>query len=381
MQRRSFLKQAASAGVGATAAIASPAIGQTGSPEVRWRLATSFPKSVDTIYGVSEHMVKRVSDATGGKFQIRVFAPGEIVPALQVADAVQQGTVECGHTASYYYVGKNTAFGFETTMPFGLNSRQQNAWLRFGEGRKLINEFLREYNIVGLTCGNTGAQMGGWFRKEIKSLADLKGLKMRIPGFGGRIFAALGAVPQALPAGEIYQALERGTIDAAEWVGPYDDEKLGFFKVAKNYCYPGWWEPGSTLSLYVNIKAWDALPAEYKAALESACGEANDRLLADYDNRNPAALQRLVNQGTVLRAYPRDVMQAAFEASKQIYAEEAAKNPAFKKIFINWEPYRTEAYRWFRVGEGTMDSFMFASLSAQPAAQAAPVKSAAPAKK
>jgi TRAP-type mannitol/chloroaromatic compound transport system substrate-binding protein len=330
-------------------------------------------------------MVKRVSDATGGKFQIRVFAPGEIVPALQVADAVQQGTVECGHTASYYYVGKNSAFGFETTMPFGLNSRQQNAWLRFGDGRKLINEFLRDYNIFGITCGNTGAQMGGWFRKEIKSLADIKGLKMRIPGFGGRMFAALGAVPQAIAGGEIYQALERGTIDAAEWVGPYDDEKFGFYKVAKNYYYPGWWEPGSTLSLYINIKAWDALPAEYKAALESACGEANDRLMADYDNRNPAALQRLVNQGTVLRAYPRDVMQAAFEASKQLYAEEAAKNPAFKKIFINWEPYRTEAYRWFRVGEGTMDNFMFASLSAPPAAKSAPAKAvpakAAPAKK
>jgi len=369
MQRRSFLKKAGSAGI-ATVAIAAPAIAQTVAPEIRWRCASSFPKALDTIFGMSEFMSKRVSDATGGKFQIRMFAPGEIVPALQVADAVQAGTVECGHTASYYYVGKNTAFAFETTMPFGLNARQHNAWLYFGGGKQLVSDFLREYNIHTITFGNTGAQMGGWFRKEIRTLADMKGLKMRIPGFGGRVFAALGAVPQNIAAGEIYQALERGTIDAAEWVGPQDDEKLGFFKVAKNYYYPGWWEPGPGLSLYINIKAWEALPAEYKAVLEAACAEGNIRLLADYDNKNPAALQRLVNQGAVLRAYPRDIMQAAFKAAEQIYAEEAEKNPAFKKIYDNWRAFRTDQYRWFRVGEGTFEQFMYGSLSS-PGASAA----------
>jgi TRAP-type mannitol/chloroaromatic compound transport system substrate-binding protein len=374
MQRRSFLRRAGSAGV-AAAAVAAPAIAQTGAPEVRWRLASSFPKLLDTLYGAGEAMAKRIADATGGKFQIRVFAPGEIVPALQVADAVQAGTVECGYTASYYYIGKNTAFAFETTMPFGLNARQQNAWLYFGGGRQLINEFLREYNIVSFPMGNTGAQMGGWYRKEIKSLADIKGLKMRIPGFGGRIFAALGAVPQNIAGGEIYQALERGTIDAAEWVGPYDDEKLGFYKVAKNYYYPGWWEPSATVSLYINVKAFEALPAEYRAIVEAAAAESNVRLLADYDVKNPIAMQRLINLGAVLRAYPRDVMTAAYQAAGQLFAEEREKNPAFRKIFVSWEPFRTEAFRWFRVGEGTQDNFMYTALSAP----SAPAKGAPPA--
>ncbi len=217
-------------------------------PAIRWRLASSFPKNLDTIYGAAETLSKRVAALTGGKFQIRVFAGGELVPGLQVLDAVGNGTAECGHSAGYYYVGKNLALAFDTAVPFGLTARQQNAWMYAGGGIEALRTLYAKYNVLQFPGGNTGTQMGGWFRQEIKSMADLKGLKMRIPGIGGKIMARLGAVPQTLPGGDIYPALERGALDAAEWVGPYDDEKLGFHKIAKHYYYPGWWEGGPQLS-------------------------------------------------------------------------------------------------------------------------------------
>ncbi|MDF3035864.1 MAG: twin-arginine translocation signal protein, partial [Paucimonas sp.] len=238
MQRRSFLKNA-TLGV-AAGSIATPALAQT-QPTVNWRLASSFPKSLDTIYGAAETLSKRVAQLTNGKFNIRVFAGGEIVPALQVMDAVQAGTVEMGHSASYYYFGKDPAFAFDYAVPFGLNSRQQTAWFEQGGGRELLRAFFRDYGIMNFLGGNTGVQMGGWFRKEIKTVEDMKGLKMRVGGFAGRVLQQLGVVPQQIAGGDIYPALEKGTIDAAEWVGPYDDEKLGFHKVAPNYYAPGWW--------------------------------------------------------------------------------------------------------------------------------------------
>lgn len=360
MQRRAFVhRAAATAAAGAAAAIAAPALAQTGLPEIRWRLASSFPKSLDVLFGTADNLAKRVADATGGKFQIRAFAGGEIVPALGVADAVQQGTVEMGHTASYYYVGKNPAFALDCTLPFGMNSRMQSAWMYHGGGLALMRDFFKEFGIVNLPAGNTGAQMGGWFRKEVKSLADFKGLKMRIPGFGGRLFAALGAIPQNVPPAEIYQALERGSIDAVEFVGPHDDEKLGFVKVAKFYYYPGFWEPGPALSLYVNQKQWDGLPKEYRAILEAAAAEANISMQSEYDAKNPAALQRLVNGGAQLRAYPRDAMQQAYKAALDIYADERKKVPQFAKIFESWDKFRADQLRWFRVAEGPLDNFMF----------------------
>ena len=363
--RRSFLKNTA-AGAAATGALAAPMIATAQAPEVKWRIASSFPKSLDTIYGAAETLAKRVAAATNNKFQIRVFAGGEIVPPFQVADAVGAGTVECGHTCSYYFVGKHPAFAFGTAMPFGLNQRQQNAWWYAGNGGKLMNEFYKQYGFTAFAGGNTGVQMGGWFRKEVKSLADVKGLKMRIPGFGGRVFAALGAVPQAIPGGEIYQSLERGTIDAAEWVGPYDDEKLGLAKIAKFYYYPGWWEPGPMIHFFVNLKAWDALPAEYKAVFEAAAREADLQMMAEYDAKNPAALQRLVNTGAQLRAYPADVMRAAYDAAQTIYAEEAGKDAQFKKIYDDWSKFLADQQRWFRVAEAATDNFRPA---AKPAAK------------
>jgi TRAP-type mannitol/chloroaromatic compound transport system substrate-binding protein len=355
MKRRLFLK---AAGVGAAAStIAAPAIAQS-MPEIKWRCASSFPKSLDTIYGASEVMAKRVAAATDNKFQIRVFAAGEIVPGLQVVDAVQAGTVECGHTANYYYVGKDPTFAFDTAIPFGLNGRQQNAWMFHGGGLELMREFFKDYNCINIPCGNTGCQMGGWFRKEIKTTKDLEGLKFRIGGFAGQVLAKLGVVAQQLAGGDIYPALEKGTIDAAEWVGPYDDEKLGFNKVAKYYYYPGWWEGGPQLSLMVSTAQWNQLPKHYQAVVEAACADANVWMVSKYDAVNPAALRRLVGGGAVLRPFSREIMEACLKAANELYAETSAKNAKFKKVYDSWVKFRDEQLLWWRVAENTFDGFM-----------------------
>ncbi len=355
MSRRDFIK-------GATAGLFAgtlPAAMARDLPEISWRLASSFPKSLDTIFGAAETMAIRVAQITGGRFRIRVFPPGELVPGLQVLDAVQAGTVEAGHTAGYYYVGKNMAFAFDTALPFGLTARQQNAWMYSGGGLELLRELYQEYNIVQFPGGNTGAQMGGWFRREIKSLADLRGLKMRIPGLGGKIISRLGGVPQTLPGPDIYPALERGALDAAEWVGPYDDEKLGFQRIARHYYYPGWWEGGPQLSFLFSRQKWNALPEAYQAALQAACAEANTRMLADYDAKNPPALMRLVQQGAKLHAYPKDVMLAARRTAFEIYAEEAKKNPAFKTLYGSWKPFRDAQIQWFKIAEAPYQNFLY----------------------
>jgi TRAP-type mannitol/chloroaromatic compound transport system substrate-binding protein len=374
MERRKFLAGTGTVGVGlATAALlvacgrreepakaeapkaAAPAVG-TG--EVRWRLASSFPKSLDTLFGAAETFAKAVTTATGGKFTITAHAAGELVPPFGVVDAVQNGTVECAHTAPYYFYGKDETFSIDCAIPFGLNSRQMAAWMYDGNGMKLMREFYATYNIVNFPMGNTGAQMGGWYRREIKSVADMKGLKMRISNLAGVICSRMGVVPQTLPGGEVYTALEKGTIDAAEWVGPYDDLKLGFNKVAPNYYYPGWWEGGPQLSLYVNSKSWDALSADYKAIVESAAAHAGVELQAKYDARNPGALRQLVAQGTKLQRFPKDVMDAAFKISNEVYAEISAKNPTWKKVYDDYSVFRRDQNLWFRFAEAGFDEFM-----------------------
>jgi TRAP-type mannitol/chloroaromatic compound transport system substrate-binding protein len=368
MKRRSFLTHSGMAGI--LAAGTAPAFAQS-APTIKWRCASSFPKSLDTIFGAGETAARVVKEITGGKFEIQVFAAGEIVPGLQVADAVQNGTVECGHTAPYYYVGKDPTFAFGTAIPFGFNQRQYDAWWLFGKGEEQFNEFLKSYNIVGILCGNTGAQMGGWYRKEIKSVADLKGLKMRIGGFAGQVLSKLGVVPQQIAGGEIYPALEKGTIDAAEWVGPYDDEKLGFNKVAKFYYYPGWWEGGPALQYFVNSAKYNELPADYKAALRAGCAEANTWMMAKYDAQNPPALRRLVAGGTQLRPFPKAVMDACYNAAQELYAETSAKNANFKKVYDNMTAFQKDQILWFRVTENTYDNFMATAGQATRAATAA----------
>src|SRR6187455_2187599 len=355
MKRRSFLKKAA---VGlAAGTVAAPAIAQS-QPTVSWRLASSFPKSLDTIFGAAEVISRRVAAATNGKFTIKVFAGGEIVPPFSVVDAVQNATVECCHTAPYYFFGKDPTFAFACAIPFGMNARQQNAWMYHGGGADLMRDFFKEYNIINFPAGNTGAQMGGWFRKEIKTVNDLKGLKMRIGGTAGLPLAKLGVVPQQIPGGDIYPALEKGTIDAAEWVGPYDDEKLGFYKVAKNYYYPGWWEGGPELDLFVNIKAWEALPKDYQAILEGACYEANVDMVAKYDALNPAALKRLIANGVKLQPFSNDILVACYKAVQEVYEEIAGKNAKFKKVYEPWKKFREEQVSWFQVSENRFDNFM-----------------------
>ena len=356
MKRRDFLKVTGISAAGA-ATLAAPAIAQS-LPEIKWRMPTSWPKSLDTLYGGAEMMAKMVGEATDNKFQIQTFAGGEIVPGLQVLDAVQNGTVEIGHTASYYYYGKDPTFTFGSSVPFGPNMRVNQAWYMLGGGRELLNEFYKKYNCVSLLAGNTGCQMGGWFRKEINTPDDLKGLKFRIGGFAGRVLQKLGVVPQQIAGGDIYPALEKGTIDGAEWVGPYDDERLGFYKVAPHYYYPGWWEGGPMLLAFVNIDKWNALPKYYQSVLEQAGHYANNWMMAKYDQANPQALRKLLANGAKLHAFSPPIMEACFKAAKELHGEVAASNPDFKKVYDSLTAFSNNGYQWFQVAEVGYDYFM-----------------------
>jgi TRAP-type mannitol/chloroaromatic compound transport system substrate-binding protein len=332
-------------------------------PTVQWRMATSWPKSLETIFGGADTICKRVAEMTDGRFKIQPFAAGEIVPGLQVLDAVQNGTVECGHTASYYYVGKNPALAFGTAVPFGLNAQQQNAWLYHGKGLETMHKLYSDFGIINFPAGNTGVQMGGWFKRNVKSVSDLKGLKMRIPGLGGEVMSRLGVNVQVLPGGEIYLALDRGAIDAAEWVGPYDDEKLGLHKAAKFYYYPGWWEPGPTLEVQVNLMAWNKLPKEYQEVLKTAAYEANMNMLAQYDALNREAIARLIAGGTQLTPYSKEIMQAAQKASFDLYEENANKNNTFKQVYEQWKQFREQLYQWNKINELSFSDFAIGSGS------------------
>jgi TRAP-type mannitol/chloroaromatic compound transport system substrate-binding protein len=355
MKRRNFLATTG-AGLAATT-VAMPAIAQS-NPEIRWRLTSGFPKSLDTIYGGADFLAKYVSEATEGKFLIQPFAAGEIVGTFQAADAVSAGTVEMAHTAAYYYVGKDPTFAAAAAVPFTLNARQLNAWQYHGGGIGLVNEFMAKHNLYALPGGNTGTQMGGWFRKEIKTVQDLQGLKMRIAGIAGQVMAKLGVIPQQVAGGDIYPSLERGTIDAAEWIGPYDDEKLGFQKVAPFYYYPGFWEGGLTLHFMFNKAKWESLPKNYQAILEAAAMATNQDMLAKYDARNPAALRRLVGAGAQLRPFSQEILDAAYKATNEVYDEISAKNPDFKKMIDSIRAFRNEEYLWFQVAEYAFDTYM-----------------------
>ncbi|HTJ97085.1 MAG TPA: TRAP transporter substrate-binding protein [Rhodocyclaceae bacterium] len=372
MSRRRFVQQAVTALAGSSvlAACGKPvkadvaAVKSAELPVIKWRLASSYPKSLDTIFGAAKIVAERVALATDGRFQIEVFAGGELMPGNQVMDAVQKGTVPIGHTTSYYYVGKDPAFAFDTAMPFGMNSRQHAAWMWHGGGMQLVRDLLGEYNIHPIPCGNTGAQMGGWYRKEINSLADLKGLKLRIGGLAGQVMQRLGVLPQQIPGNDLYPALEKGAIDAAEWVGPYDDEKFGFQKIAKYYYTPAWWEGGAQLSMFINQDEWKKLPPSYQAILEDACAYAHTNMQAAYDAKNLAALKRLIGSGVELRFFPKEMMEAAQHEAFALYAELAAKNPRFARIYVPWRKFRDEQMLWFGVAERPYDNFVGATASA-----------------
>ena len=359
MNRRFMLGAAAAA---APAALAAPALAQA-NPEIRWRAQSSFPRNLDVLYGTLERIANRVAALTENRFRITTFPSGEIVPGLQVMDAVQNNTIECGHTAAYYYIGKEPGLAFFTVVPFGLNTRQATAWFRHGGGNQLAEQLFNDYSITAFPAGDTGAQMGGWFRNEIRTPADVNGLKFRISGLAGRVFQAMGAVPQVTAAADIYPALERGVIDATEFVGPHDDERLGFFRVARFYYAPGFFEPSARLHFMTNKRAFDALPQQYKDALAIACAEADSEMVSRYDHLNPLALRRLVAGGAQLRFYSREILQAAWRANEQLMSDLSGQNPRFRTIWDSYRPYRSELFQWFRVSENSFDNFAFTAAA------------------
>ncbi|MBW7056714.1 TRAP transporter substrate-binding protein [Paracoccus bogoriensis] len=359
MDRRSFLTRASVGGAAAAASglLAAPAIAQE-APQVNWRLASSFPKSLDTIYGGAEEMAQRLSEATDGRFNIQVFAAGEIVPGLDAINATTDGTVECCHSVGYYNWGKDPAFACGADLPFTFSARSKTAYNYQGGGIEAYNNFLQKYDLVSFPGGNTGAQMGGWYRREINSLADMQGLKLRIAGLAGRVVEKLGVVPQQIAGGDIYPSLERGTIDAAEWVGPYDDEKLGFHKVAPYYYYPGFWEGGPTVSFFINKAQWEALPENYKSLFRTCAQAVDQNMLAKYDKLNPIALKSLVAQGAQLRSFSEEILTAAFQAANEIYAEISAQNEDFKTQYEAQLAFRDDWYLYQQTTEYTFDTFM-----------------------
>jgi TRAP-type mannitol/chloroaromatic compound transport system substrate-binding protein len=334
-------------------------------PAIEWEMATSWPVALDTIFGGAVTTAERVAAMSGGMFQITPRAAGELAPGTQVLDVVSQGAVAAGHTASYYYVGKSPVTAFGTSLPFGFTAQQQNAWLFEAGGLAALQEvYANLFNVIQFPAGNTGTQMGGWFRREINTVADLNGLKMRIPGLGGQVMTKLGVTVQVLAGGEIFQALQTGAVDAAEWVGPYDDEKLGLNQVAEFYYYPGWWEPGPSLEVEVNLDEWNSLPVEYQEFLKTASHEANTIMLSRYDARNNEALGNLIAGGTQLRAYSPDILEAAEAASMELYAEFSATDADFASIYESWSAFRDRIYSWHRTNQSAFEQFVFSKVQA-----------------
>lgn len=324
---------------------------QSSQPVVEWRMTTSWNEALDVLQGAGQLIAERVSAMTGGRFTIEVFTGGEIAPALEVLDAVQDGRAECGHTASFYFIDKNEAFGIATGLPFGLTPQQQNAWLYAGGGMEAVQKIYADFGIVSFPAGGTGTQMGGWLRREVSTLDDLKGFRFRIPGLGGRVMEQLGVETVIVPGSDIFDSLSTGDIDGAEWIGPHDDEKLGLNDAASFYYYPGWWEPGSTLDVLVNRQAWESLPTEYQEIFKTAAYQANISVLSRYEVQNQEALVRMVAGGTQLRPYSQEIMKAAKDAAFELYEEIARNNPSFQEIFEPWQEFRKRIYQWNRFNE------------------------------
>lgn len=366
MDRREFLTKSgvAAAGIGlaggaaGTAAASGQRVGLSDLPDLEWEMPTSWPLNLDTIFGGAEVFAEEVGRLTGGKFVITARAGGEVVPALEILQNVQSGAYPAGHTASYYYTGLAEWTAFGTALPFGLNARQQNAWLYVGGGLELLQELYDStFGVIQFPAGNTGCQMGGWFREEIASVDDLAGLKFRIPGLGGRVLDRLGVAVQQIPGGEIYQALQTGTIDAAEWVGPYDDLNLGFAEIAQNYYYPGWWEAGPTLEVQINKAEWDGLPEHYQNVIQAAAYKANVVMMARYDKQNAESLTPLEEAGVTIRPYPEDILVAAQAEAAALYEELAGGDENFARVYESWEAFRQGQARWFGLAEKAIVDF------------------------
>lgn len=355
MQRRDFLKTAGISLAGG--ALAAPAIAQE-APEVKWRLSSSFPTNLDILFGGAKTFADAVSEATGGKFTIEVHPPGELASALDAFEQVEKGEIDCAHTALHYHWGKEAALVFATGVPFGMNAREQNAFFRHGGGNDLVNEVLASHKIFALPAGNTGCQMGGWFKTELRSVADLHGLRFRISGLAGKVLQKLGAVPTAVGRNDFVEAFESNRLDAAAWVSPVDDEKLGLTKVAPNYYYPGFWQGAMALHLMINLDKWNALPKTYQAAVRMAAEVANADVLSRYDATNPPAVRRLVEGGARLKAFPTDVMEASWQAANDVFREIATQDANFQRMHDAYMAFRNDQYLWWQVAEYPYDNFL-----------------------
>ncbi|MBA1148642.1 TRAP transporter substrate-binding protein [Ectothiorhodospiraceae bacterium WFHF3C12] len=358
MKRRDFIKKVgtgsgalAGGAVGATAILGAPAV-HAQEKTYEWKMVTTWPKNFPGLGTGAEFLADTITRMTNGRVKVRVYGAGELVPAFEAFGAVSQGTAQMGHGAAYYWKGKSEAAQFFAAVPFGLTAQEMNGWIYHGGGMELWKEIYADFNLVPTAAGNTGVQMGGWFNKEIKTIDDLKGLKMRIPGLGGEVLKRAGGTPVSLPGGEIFTSLESGAIDATEWVGPYNDKAFGLFKAAKYYYYPGFHEPGTTLESFINKDALEELPDHLQLIVLNACRVANQDMLAEFTNRNNQALQSLINEeGVVLKKFPDEVLAELRRLSEDVVADVAETDEMTRKVYESYKAFRAQAIDWHTVSE------------------------------
>jgi TRAP-type mannitol/chloroaromatic compound transport system substrate-binding protein len=350
MQRRAFLQGAGAA----TVALGAGMRTAEAKPEHKWKMVTTWPKNFPGLGTGANKLAELIGEMSGGRIQVKVYGAQELVPAFEVFDAVSAGTAEMGHGAAYYWKGKSEAAQFFSTVPFGMTAQEMNGWLYYGGGLELWSELYGNFGLVPAPAGNTGVQMGGWFNKEINSVEDLKGLKMRIPGLGGEVFKRAGGTPVNLPGGELFTSLQSGAIDATEWVGPYNDLAFGLYKAATYYYYPGWHEPGTTLEAMINKEVFEGLPKDLQSIVMNACAVVNQDMLAEYTARNPTALQTLVDEHKVdLRKYPDDVIAKLRELSAEVVAEIADKDDFSKRTYASYQKFLSQSREWSAISELT----------------------------
>jgi len=351
MKRREFLRHASAGSLLAGSALSVSSIAKA-KTKYKWKMVTTWPKNFPGLGTGANLLARLITEMSDGRIEVKVYGAKELVPAFEVFNAVSSGNAEMGHGAAYYWKGKSEAAQFFSAVPFGLNAQEMNSWLYYGGGMQLWEEIYSEFNLIPAAAGNTGVQMGGWFNREIKSLSDLKGLKMRIPGLGGEVLKRAGGTPVSLPGGEIYTSLQSGAIDATEWVGPYNDLAFGFYKVARYYYYPGWHEPGTTLEAIVNKQAFAKLPGDLQSIVMGACKIANQDMLAEYTARNNEALQTLVHTHKVrLKSFPNDVLKKLHTLSDDVLTELAAKDKHSAKVYKSFRKFREQVMDWHNISE------------------------------
>jgi len=351
MQRRDFIKRTGVASLALGASTFGIETVRAGT-EHKWKLVATWPKNFPGLGTGANRLAELIGELSGGRIRVKVYGAKELVPAFEVFDAVAQGTAEMGHGAAYYWKGKSEATQFFATVPFGMTAQERNGWLYHGGGLELWTELYARFGLVPAPAGNTGVQMGGWFNKEIKSVADLAGLKMRIPGLGGEVLKRAGGTPVNLPGGELFTSLQSGAIDATEWVGPYNDLAFGLYKAAKYYYYPGFHEPGTTLETIINKTAFEALPADLQSIVLNACKVVNQDMLAEYTARNPVALQTLIEKhGVALRSYPDDVIVKLHRLAKEVVSELAEKDAFSRKVYDSYRKFLRQSQAWTNISE------------------------------